>query len=131
MWEQKRQTERGQTFVEFALALPILTVILFAIIQFGIVFHDYVTITDASRAGARKAAVSRNVPSATRTSGVVTAVRNSAQNLDQEELDVAVTSTWEKGEDVTVTATYPYTIRLFGLPVTSGNISSATTERVE
>ena len=131
MWEQKRQTERGQTFVEFALALPILTVILFAIIQFGIVFHDYVTITDASRAGARKAAVSRNVPIATRTSGVETSVRNSAQNLDQADLDVAVTSSWEKGEDVTVTATYPYTSRLFGLPVTTGDISSSTTERVE
>ena len=42
---------------EFALALPILALLLFAVIQFGIVFNHYVTLTDATRAGARKAAV--------------------------------------------------------------------------
>ena len=131
MWGQKARNERGQTFVEFALALPILTVLLFGIIQFGIVFHDYVTVTDASRAGARKAAVSRTAPATGRTSGVVTAVRNSAQNLDQSKLGVSVSSTWDKGEDVTVTATYPYTVRLFGIPVTTGTLTSSTTERVE
>ena len=44
---------------EFALVLPVLVALLLAIIQFGIVFNNYLTITDATRAGARKAAVSR------------------------------------------------------------------------
>jgi len=44
---------------EFALVLPILALLLFGVIQFGIVFNNYITLTDATRAGARKAAVSR------------------------------------------------------------------------
>jgi Flp pilus assembly protein TadG len=49
------RSERGQSLTEFALALPILALLLFAVIQFGIVFNNYVTLTDATRAGARKA----------------------------------------------------------------------------
>ena len=44
--------------VEFAIALPILCLILFAVIQFGITFNNYIALTDATRAGARKGAVS-------------------------------------------------------------------------
>ena len=46
-------------------------------------------------------------------------------------LNVTVTSTWQPGADVTVTATYPYQIKLLGLPLKSGRLSSTTTERVE
>ncbi len=51
--------ERGQSMTEFAIVLPILVVLLFGIVQFGILFNNYVTLTDAVRAGARAAAVSR------------------------------------------------------------------------
>ena len=47
---------------EFALILPLLALLLFGIIQCGIVFHNYVEFADATRAGARKAAVSRDFP---------------------------------------------------------------------
>jgi Flp pilus assembly protein TadG len=53
------RSERGQTMVEFTLVLPVLLVVLFGIIQFGIAFNNYVALTDAVRAGARTAAVSR------------------------------------------------------------------------
>ena len=36
------RSERGQAMTEFALVLPVLALLLFAIIQFGIVFHNYV-----------------------------------------------------------------------------------------
>ena len=45
---------------EFAIVLPMLAMLLFGIIQFGILYNNYVTVTDAARAGARKAAVSRH-----------------------------------------------------------------------
>ena len=48
--------------VEFVLVLPILMLVLFGIIQFGITFKHYVALTDAVRAGARTAAVSRQSP---------------------------------------------------------------------
>jgi Flp pilus assembly protein TadG len=114
---------------EFALVLPVLALVLFAVIQFGIVFNNYVALTDATRAGARKAAVSRQAPNPAGTAE--TAVRDSARDLKQSDLDVSVTSTWQASSDVSVTATYPYSISLLGLVVKSGDLSSTTTERVE
>jgi Flp pilus assembly protein TadG len=104
--------EHGQTAVEFALVLPILAVLLLAIIQLGIAFNAYVTLTDATRAGARKAIVTRiaggTVADAKQT------VRDSAGALDQSKLQVSVDATdWtQSGSVVTVTATYPYKLSL-------------------
>jgi Flp pilus assembly protein TadG len=123
------RSEKGQAVTEFALALPVLVLLLFAVIQFGIVFNNYVTLTDATRAGARKAAVSREDPSA--AADATQAVRNSAANLTQSKLNVSINSTWQPGADVTVTATYPYQIKLLGIPLKNGNLTSTTTERVE
>jgi Flp pilus assembly protein TadG len=123
------ERERGQTATEFALVLPILLIILFAIVQLGIVFNHYVTITDAARAGARKAVVSRQASNP--SSVTVTAVRASATNLTQSKLGVTVSSSWQQGQDVTVTASYPYQISILGLVVQSGTLSSSTTERLE
>jgi Flp pilus assembly protein TadG len=123
------RSQQGQSLTEFALALPILALLLFAVIQFGIVFNNYVTLTDATRAGARKAAVGRQLSNP--TSVTISAVRSSATDLKQGDLDVTVSSTWEPGADVNVTATYPYNISLLGMVVKSGRLSSTTTERVE
>ena len=124
------RNEQGQAMTEFALVLPVLALLLFAVIQFGIVFNNYVTLTDATRAGARKAAVSRDDPN--RDADVMAAVQNSASDLDGSKLSVSPpSSTWNSGDDVTVTASYPYSISLLGLVVKSGRLSSTTTERVE
>jgi Flp pilus assembly protein TadG len=126
-----RHDQQGQTMVEFALVLPILCLLLFGVIQFGILYKNYVTITDAARAGARKAAVSRLESS---PEGVVEGkVRASAADLDQTKLTVLVAASpaWEHGADVTVEAQYPYEISLLGLVVASGQLKSQTTERVE
>jgi Flp pilus assembly protein TadG len=125
------RSEQGQTMVEFALVIPILCVVLFAVIQFGIVYNNYVTLTDATRVGARKAAVSRLESS---PSGVAeAAVRSSASDLKQTDLIVTVTpgAPWEHGDDVSVKATYPYEVDLLGLVLASGRLESTTTERVE
>jgi Flp pilus assembly protein TadG len=123
------RSERGQSITEFALALPILALLLFAVIQFGIAFNNYVTLTDATRAGARKAAVSGKDPNPANT--CVAAIRGSAKDMNQSDLQPNCTSTWQPGSDVTVTATYPYKISLLGLVVKTGRLSSTTTERVE
>ena len=114
---------------EFALVLPILVLLLFAVIQFGIVFNNYVTVTDAARAGARKGAVGRYVQNP--GGEAEAAARDSAANLDQSQFDVLVASTWQPGETVTVTTSYPYEINLLGVVVQSGTLDSTTTERVE
>ena len=121
--------ERGQSMTEFAIVLPILVVLLFGIVQFGILFNNYVTLTDAARAGARAAAVSRQAsdPIGTATA----AVQSSASDLNQANLGVNVSSTWAPTAPVTVTATYPYSISLLGWVVSSGTLTTKSTEAVE
>ena len=48
--------ETGQSLVEFALVLPMLLIVLFAIVDFGRLYQSSVTLTNASREGARLAA---------------------------------------------------------------------------
>ncbi|TMK32482.1 MAG: pilus assembly protein [Actinobacteria bacterium] len=121
--------EQGQTMTEFAIVLPILVVLLFGIIQFGIAFNNYVTVTDAARAGARMAAVSRN--SSDPVGACTNQVRSSASDLDQSKLIVSCSSAWTAGSDVTVDVQYPYSIDLFGVVVKSGNLETVMKERVE
>ena len=122
------KNEDGQATTELALIAIPLCVILFGIFQFGIVFKDYLALTDGVRAGARKAAVSRheNFPVQETTE----AVEDSAAGLD-DDLEVTVTSTWNHGDEVKVEGTYPYKINLFGWVASEGRLSSVTKERVE
>jgi Flp pilus assembly protein TadG len=130
-----RRDERGQAATELALVLPVFFLLLFGVIQFGILFKNYVTLTDAVRAGARTAAVSRLEED--KTAVVEAAVRRSASGLDEpctadSGLCVTVNATeWEHGADVTVEAKYPYEINLLGFVAAEGYLTSATTERVE
>ena len=124
--------ERGQSLTEFALALPILALLLFAILQFGIVFNNYVTLTDATRAGARKGAVARRLPNPQKA--CQDAVDASAADLTQKPgytRSCTPLDNWAPGSDVKVNAKVPYEISLLGLVVKSGLLSSTTTERVE
>jgi Flp pilus assembly protein TadG len=123
--------ERGQTMVEFAIVLPVLCLLLFGAIQFGILFNNYVTLTDAVRAGARKAAVSRQITGTTPRQACIDQIRASAADLDQSKLNPDCVSTFDPASTVTVTATYPYSISLLGVVVASGNLRSTTEERVE
>jgi Flp pilus assembly protein TadG len=123
------RNQQGQSMTEFALVLPILAILLFGVIQFGIVFNHYITLTDAVRAGARKGAVGRHLQNP--NAAVRQAVRDAATDMDHGKLDIDVESSFAQGSDVEVTATYPYSINLLGVVVKSGRLSSTTKERVE
>jgi Flp pilus assembly protein TadG len=126
-WRRSRR-DSGQAVVEFALVVGVLLFVLLAIIQFAVLYSNYVTLTDATRVGARVAAVSR----ASCPGNTEQAVRDAASTFDQAQLNVTVTACpWTPGGSVSVTATYPYSIDLLGLVVASGNLSSTTKERVE
>jgi Flp pilus assembly protein TadG len=122
------RSERGQSLTEFALVLPVLVLILFGIIQFGIAFNNYIALTDAVRAGARKAAVARHLEDP--EGAAEASVRAAATDLRASDLLIDVESTWRTGDEVRVTASYPYKISLLGL-VKSGRMSTTTVERVE
>ena len=119
--------------VEFTIVLPIFLMLLFGIVQLGLVWNNYIQLTDAVRAGARRAAVSRT--SSNPNQATIDAVKASAVNLDQSKLTVDPPSsygaTWLPGSDVKVCAHYPYSISIIAAVVSAGNLDSCTTERVE
>jgi Flp pilus assembly protein TadG len=116
---------------EFAIVVPVLLLVLMGIMQLGVVYNNWVTLTDAARAGARKAAVCRSGCSPDASTATVNAVKNSAADLNQSSLSVSVTSTWAQGSDATVAASYPWSINVMGVVVASGTMTATTTERVE
>lgn len=50
-------TERGVTAIEFAIVLPVLLMIIFGVINFGVLMYDHAVVTNAAREGARWAAI--------------------------------------------------------------------------
>ena len=48
-----KDSQDGAAAVEFAIVFPILIVLLFGMIEFGVMFYDKAVITNASREGAR------------------------------------------------------------------------------
>ncbi|HEX2981595.1 MAG TPA: TadE family protein, partial [Anaerolineaceae bacterium] len=51
--QSNRQNPRGQGMVEFALALPIILMVIFGIIEFGRLLLSYSAVFSASREAAR------------------------------------------------------------------------------
>lgn len=83
--------DNGQTLVEFALVLPLLLLLVFGIIQFGLLFHNKMVITSAAREGARKAVVTsysnRNVDEGVVENAIYNALTtNSLFNLSVSDL---------------------------------------------
>jgi len=70
----RRRDERGAAAVEFALLLPLLVVILFGIIAFGIALSQMLAYVSAAREGARYAAVHCR-PDATSCTGALIVAR--------------------------------------------------------
>lgn len=69
--------------VEFAITLSLLLLILFGIIEFGLLMRSYITILHAAREGARAAALGAT------TSNIVNRVQNSAPGLSVSMVDLS------------------------------------------
>jgi Flp pilus assembly protein TadG len=137
---RRARREDGQAYVEFALVLPILLLVVMGIIQFGTAFKDYIALTDAVRVGARQASVSRSIADPNQRVPLITQkMRDAAGTLDTSKLVITVTpydpvtntESWAASGDVTVRASYPFKINLFGMVVFDTTMNSRTTERVE
>ena len=57
MFKRFFHSEKGQALVEFALALPILLMLLCGIIDFGWIYYNQITLNNAAREGARYAVI--------------------------------------------------------------------------
>ena len=51
--------ERGQALVEFAIVLPVLMLLILGIVKGGLLYNNYLQLTDAVRSGARQLAIER------------------------------------------------------------------------
>ena len=111
---QNWQRQRGVAVVEFALVLPVLLLILFGIIEFGLVMFDQAVITNASREGAR-AGIVLKTPKAT-TTDIQTVALNYCQshlislgNTSSPTVSVPSGQGGSFGTPLTVTVTYKFT----------------------
>ena len=97
--------DRGAAAVEFALVLPILLVLLFGLIDFGLAFTAKSTLTHAAREGVRVLALT-NDPA--RVDATVRAAAVGLINPDTN-LEVDTAASCVRGAEATVTARYEYT----------------------
>ncbi len=95
--------KKGQAIVETALILPIILLILMGIIDFGLMFNNYLVISNAAREGARNAAVGSS------DTNIRSMILNITTTLDQAQLTTTIYPSEllrKKGEEVTVTVEY-------------------------
>ena len=52
--------QKGQVIIEFALILPLFLILLFGIIYCGMLFYDYISLSNIARSAAREAAISQD-----------------------------------------------------------------------
>lgn len=108
--------QRGSAAVEFAIILPVLAVLLFSIVEFGLIFYNKAVITNASREGARFGILYRQ-PGSEVTCGQIDAIINAytAGNLVTFGAATGVTINYTPanctpatGSELTVNVSYPY-----------------------
>jgi Flp pilus assembly protein TadG len=96
--------EDGQSLVEFAVVVPLLLMLVTGIIQFGLVFNKYITLTDAARNGAEKLAIGRGLSNPCDPAVLQTISSGSATNVTSSQ----VAPTFSSGSDFCGTGSYVY-----------------------
>jgi Flp pilus assembly protein TadG len=128
-----RLNERGATAVEFAILLPVLLLILFGIIEFGMIMYGREIVTNATREGAR-AGIVQGPPK--RTEGEITAIANTyltATGVNPTDVSFVVTGEGLANPNtLTVNATYTYSFLFPYIPIVVGipNPLTITTQTV-
>ena len=117
----RKLNERGAVAAEFAILLPVLLIILFGIIEFGMIMYGRELVTNAAREGAR-AGIVQGPPK--RTGGEIIAIANNfLTGTGVNPADVTFTSAGEgltNPNMLTVTATYNYNFLVPVIPVLVG-----------
>lgn len=96
------RSERGAVAVEFALVVPVLFLMIFGIIEFGIIYNSQLQITAAVREGAREAAL--GTPAAQVRSEVIATASGLNPTLTASQIAITP-ATCTTGANVTVSIT--------------------------
>ncbi len=125
-----RRSAGGQSIAEFALVVPILLLLVFGIVEFGLIVKSWQVVTDAAREGARVAVVG-STPSQPGDSAAAVAVVRAALNrggLQGNTATVTLTAKgtsagpWAdvaRGDTARVTINYPHSMIMFGPLISS------------
>jgi len=112
---KRLRCQKGVAAVEFAIILPLLMIIIFGIIEFGLLLYDKQVITNASREGARAGVVvgvsrvddagildvmDRYIANNLVTFGSTLSLNITIDPVDRTDMDF--------GDELTVTVTYDY-----------------------
>ncbi len=135
----------GTAAVEFALVAPILFLLMMGIAKSGIVFNNYIMLTEAASAGTRQLALSRGA--ATPNTTTVSMIRRAAAGLRSESLTIIMTVngttcgsdlpcatalTGAANTSAVVTLSYPCDLTIFGVNFAPGcRLSSTRAQRIE
>jgi TadE-like protein len=147
--------ERGAALIELAIILPLLVLLTFGIIEFGIAFNDFISVRNGTREGARLGVVDdvKNAPScpisgvlrsppaiptnSTDATNALICKTKSRIGLDASQIKVKVSftatgpaGTPTVGDNLTICATYPVS-SLSGQVLGNGTLTSRVTMRLE
>jgi Flp pilus assembly protein TadG len=132
IWSRLKRQD-GQAFVEFVIVLPILVMLVLGICQFGLAFYNYLSITDATRVGARAAAVKRTDPAGP-CDAAKTAIESTVSATQWSKVSASFACETpegtEAGDPIAIAVDYPYAIGLPGFSA-SGDLTASATERLE
>jgi Flp pilus assembly protein TadG len=134
---------QGQSMVEFALVLPIVLALLTGICAFGVAFNNQLTLNRAVGIGAQNLQLIRT-SSTNPCQDTFTAIENAAPNLTPGSITLTLTASGSsvtsnscagdqsylvQGQPVTVTATYPCALFVYGSKALSScQLSAKVTE---
>lgn len=110
-----RRDRRGQSVVEFVIAIPIVLALLAGIVEFGRHYYTRLTLRHAVADAARFAVTGQTLTDSlsnplTRAQSIVQVIRQEAYNLNVQVSDIAINPPGggQPGEVVTISATYRY-----------------------
>jgi Flp pilus assembly protein TadG len=118
---------RGQSTAELAVVLPLICILLFAVVQIGLVARDRVAVQHAARGAARQAAVTPGEAEA------LAGATSAAPGLDPGRFTVRLTGGRATGDLLTVQVAYrsATTVPLVGLFVDDVELTEVAVVRVE
>jgi Flp pilus assembly protein TadG len=133
--QQRRRNQQGAAAVEFALLAPIVLLLAFGIIQYGLYFWADQGGSDAARDAARSSAVGTPTDCPTFTSGVKSPIDKMGNNftITRSYSDTNGDGRVSPGDSVTVTVSFDsIDLHIPFLPfISDGRVSSTAKARVE
>jgi Flp pilus assembly protein TadG len=129
---RRRGGERGVAAIEFALICPVLLLLVLGTIQIGIFIFTLVDVRQATGEGGRVLTTLRNDPNGVQNveNKVAASVGG---DVDRTKLIYTFSSPppWAPGTTVTMTVTYPDTLKVMGIDMSDGPIKATAKVTVE